>query len=77
MSLYSSWNEFENSRSKTPISYFYDDVVRWEKGEMIIGLIHIIAPPDKKNYMIQHLVLNREWWNKLGSPNLFKLKFTD
>ena len=46
---------------------------------MIIGLnAHIIAPPDKKiNLHDQHLVLNREWWNKLGSPNLFKLKFTD
>ena len=45
---------------------------------MIIGLNagHIIAPPDK-NLHDQHLVLNREWWNKLGSPNLFKLKFTD
>ena len=70
---------FENSASKTPISYFYDDVVRWEKGKNDYWIkAHIIAPPDKKaNLHDQHLVLNREWWNKLGSPNLFKLKFTD
>ena len=37
-----------------------------------------MAHPNKKAYLHdQHLVLNREWWNKLGSPNLFKLKFTD
>ena len=46
---------------------------------MIIGLNHILLHIQIKNQYLhdQHLVLNREWWNKLGSPNLFKLKFTD
>ena len=35
--------------SNTPISYFYDDVVRWEKGENDYWIKpHIIAHPNKK-----------------------------
>ena len=70
---------FENSAPKTPISYFHDDIVRWGRGKNDYWIkAHIIAHPDKEAYLHdQHLVLNREWWNKLGSPNLFKLKFTD
>ncbi len=70
---------FENSANKTPISYFFDDIVRWERGENDYWIkAHIIAKPNENATLHdQHLVLNRKWWNELGSPNLFKLKFTD
>ena len=42
---------FENSASKTPISYFYDDVVRWEKGENDYWIKAHIMASNKKAYL--------------------------
>jgi len=68
---------FANFENKTPISYFFDDIIRWERGENDYWIkAHIIAKHQQPaNLHDQHLILNREWWNKLGSPDLFKLNF--
>lgn len=70
---------FASFEKKTPISYFFDDIARWDRGENDYCIkAHIIAKPQQPAKLHdQHLVLNREWWNELGSPDLFNLKFTD
>ena len=70
---------FAGHANKTPMSYFFEDIARWERNEndyWVKG--HIIAKPDKPaNLHDQDIILNREWWNKLGSPKIFNLRFTD
>ena len=70
---------FAGHEKITPISHFFQDIARWERNEndyWVKG--HIIAKPNKPaNLHDQDIILNREWWNKLGSPDIFKLKFVD